>query len=231
MAESESIVITVNRREGTGKEAANRLRKQGQIPAVVYGGDKEPLAITVNEESVQEILNAEAGFNTIFLLKLKGTKQEREAMIREVQTDPLTHEFLHLDFIRITRGHKLNVSITVIPEGDCVGVRHGGLVDFVSRDLDIEILPREMIDKIVIDITDLDIGQHISVADLEPMLPESGKFLEDPNRVVLKVEMPRAAIEEVAEEEELEEEGELVTEEQAEPEVIKGKGKEEEAAE
>jgi large subunit ribosomal protein L25 len=231
MTESENIVITVNRREETGKEAATRLRHEGRIPAVVYGGDKEPLAISVGEEAVQEILKSEAGFNTIFLLKLKGTKQERRAMIKEVQTDPITHQFLHLDFIRVTRGHKLNVSITVIPEGDCVGVRHGGLVDFVSRELNIEILPREMIDKIVVDISELDVGEHISVADLAPMLPESGKFLEDPSRVVLKVEVPRAAVEEAVEEEGLEEEGELVTDEQAEPEVISSKGKGDEEAE
>ena len=110
--------------------------------------------------------------------------------------------------------------------GDCVGVRHGGRVDFVSRELEIEILPREMFDKFVLDITNLEVGEHLTVSDLLTQLPENAKFLEDESRVVVVVETPRI-VEEAVKEEELEEE--KVIGEAAEPEVIgKGKGEEEE---
>jgi large subunit ribosomal protein L25 len=221
MSESADIVITVEKRTDQGKGAARRLRRTGQIPAVVYGGDKPPAAISVNEEVLKELLKQEAGENTIFLLKLKRSKEERRAMIREIQRDPISGSFLHIDFIRVTRGQKLNVTMPVELEGDSIGVRHGGRIDFISRELAIEILPREMFDKITVDISELEVGQNIRVGDLEELLPESARFLEDSNRVVVVVEAPRIVEEEVEEEEE-----ELVIDEAAEPELIR-KGKEE----
>jgi large subunit ribosomal protein L25 len=225
--ETADITLTVDKREEKGTGPAGRLRAMGQVPAVLYGGDKGPVPISVDEDAVKEILKQEAGENTIFLLKLKGTKDERRAMIKELQVDPISGHFIHIDFIRVTAGHKLNVTIRIDLIGDCVGVRHGGRVDFQSRDLAVEVLPRHMFDHIDIDTTDMDIGDVVTVGDLEDELPESGKFLEDPARVVVLIEAPRA-IEEEEEEAELEAEG-LEEEEGAEPEVIgKGKADEEE---
>ena len=216
------ITITVEAREGRGSGEAGRMRNEGRVPSVLYGGEKPPVAISVDEHAVREILKGAAGENTIFLLKLKGTDEERLAMIKELQTDPISGRFIHIDFIRITRGHKLTVKMPVELIGDCVGVRHGGRVDFVSRDLEIEILPREMFDKFVLDISDLEVGEHLKVADLVDQLPENAKFLEDEGRVVVVVETPKIVEEEVTDEEALEEEA--VIAEAAEPEVI-GKGK------
>lgn len=218
--QSPEMTITVELREGRGSSEAGRMRHQGRVPAVVYGGDKPPVAISVDERSVKEILKSAAGENTIFLLKLKDASEERLAMIRELQVDPISGRFIHIDFIRITRGHKLTVKMPVELIGDCAGVRHGGRVDFVTRDVEIELLPREMFDKFVLDISDLEVGEHLKVADLASQLPENGRFIDDEQRVVVVVEAPRAV---------LEEEGaaagaELVTEEGEEPEVI-GKGK------
>ena len=218
------ITITVEAREGRGSGEAGRMRNQGRVPSVLYGGDKPPVAISVDEHAVREILKGAAGENTIFLLKLKGTDEERLAMIKELQADPISGQFIHIDFIRITRGHKLTVKMPVELVGDCVGVRHGGRVDFVTRELEIEILPREMFDKFVLDISKLEVGENMTVADLANQLPESAKFLEDEGRVVVIVETPRVIEEEVPEEEALEEEA--VISEAAEPEVI-GKGKDE----
>jgi len=199
------------------------------VPAVVYGGDMPPVAIAVDEHSIRELLKGAAGENTIFLLKLEGTDEERLAMIKELQVDRINGRFIHIDFIRITRGHKLTVKMPVELVGDCIGVRHGGRIDFISRDLEIEILPREMFDKFVLDVTNLEVGEHLTVADLVPQLPENAKFVEELSRVVVVVEVPRVVEEEVAEE--IEEE-ELVTAEAGEPEVIgKGKTEEEEATE
>jgi large subunit ribosomal protein L25 len=229
MAESPEIVVTVNTREGRGSAEAGRMRHQGIVPAVVYGGGKPPMPIAVDENSIRELLKTAAGENTIFLLKLKGTDEERLAMIKELQVDRISGHFIHIDFIRITRGHKLTVKMPVELVGDCVGVRHGGRVDFVTRDVEIEILPREMFDKFVLDVSNLEIGEHLKVADLASQLPENAKFIEDENRVVVVVEIPKIIEEPV--EEEIEDE-ELVTAEAEEPEVIgKGKAEEEEEAE
>jgi len=221
------ITITVEAREGRGTGDAGRMRHQGRVPSVLYGGDKPPVAISVDEHAVGEILKGAAGENTIFLLKLEGTDEERLAMIKELQVDRISGKFIHIDFIRITRGHKLTVKMPVELVGDCVGVRNGGRVDFVSREIELEILPREMFDKFVLDITDLEVGEQLRVADLAPQLPENAKFLDDENRVVCVVEIPRI-IEEEVEEEVLEDE--VVISEAAEPEII-GKGKGEDAEE
>jgi large subunit ribosomal protein L25 len=219
--DSPEIVVTVVSREGTGTGDAGRLRRQGMVPAVVYGGDKPPVPISVEEHLIREVLKGAAGENTIFLLKLSGTDDERLAMIKELQTDPISGHFIHIDFIRITRGHKLTVRIPVELQGDSAGVRIGGRIDFVSRDIEVEILPREMIDKFVLDITDLEIGEHLKVADLAEQLPENAKFLDDENRVVVVIEAPR-----IIEEDEEEVDDELVVSDAEEPEVI-GKGKDE----
>ncbi len=221
------ITITVEAREGRGTGEAGRMRKQGRVPSVLYGGENPPVAISVDEHAVGEILKGAAGENTIFLLKLEGTDEERLAMIKELQVDRISGKFIHIDFIRITRGHKLTVKMPVELIGDCVGVRNGGRVDFVSREIELEILPREMFDKFVLDITNLEVGELLKVADLASQLPENAKFLDDENRVICVVEIPRV-IEEEVEEEALEEEA--VISEAAEPEVI-GKGKGEDAEE
>jgi len=224
--ETADITLIVDKREDKGTNPSGRLRAEGRVPAVLYGGDKPPVPISVDELAVREILKQEAGENTIFLLKLKGTKEERQAMIKELQVDPISGKFIHIDFIRVTAGHKLNVTIRIDLLGDCAGVRHGGRIDFVSRELAVEVLPRHMFDHIDIDMTHMEIGDVVTVADLEDRLPESGKFLEDPNRVVVIVEQPRLV--EEGEAEELLEEGAEV-EEGAEPELI-GKTRDEDEA-
>lgn len=228
MSDTNEILVTVERRKEIGKAEVGRLRRRDRIPAVLYGAGKPSVAISVGTEVVKEILSGEGGENTIFLLKLKGTKEERLAMIKEIQRDPMSGRILHMDYIRVTKGHKLNVAIRVEIFGDCQGVREGGRVDFITRELQVEVLPKDMFDHITIDIEDLEIGQQITVADVEDKLPESAKFLEDENRVILHVEAPKAEVEEEEDEELLEAER-LITE-QAEPELIK-KGKDEDGDE
>lgn len=147
-------------------------------------------------------------------------------MIRDIQIDPISRNFIHVDFIRVTRGQKLTVTVPIELTGDSLGSRRGGLTNFKSRELSVEILPREMLDRIVVDISELDLGEHVRVKDLESMLPSSGKFLEDPERIVVTMETPRASAEAEGEEGA---EAETVIGEQAEPELI-GRAKDEEEA-
>jgi len=219
------ITLIVEKREDKGTGPSGRLRAEGRVPAVLYGGDLPSVPISVDDLEVREILKQDAGENTIFLLKLKGSTDERQAMIKELQVNPISGRFVHIDFIRVTAGHKLNVTIRIDLIGDCVGVRNGGRIDFSSRELAVEVLPRHMFDHIDIDVADMEIGDVVTVADLEEKLPESCKFLEDPSRVVVLVEQPKLVEEE--EEDELAED--LIIEEGAEPELI-GKDKDDEAA-
>lgn len=228
MSEMNEIKVTVESRKETGKAEVGRLRHKGRIPAVLYGAGKPPVAISVDSETVKEILRGEGGENTIFLLKLKGSKDERLAMIKEIQRDPMRGHILHLDFIRVTAGHTLNVMINVELTGESAGVKEGGRLDFITRELEVEVLPKEMFDHITVDVSHLEIGDQITVGDLVGHLPGSAKFLEDEGRVILNIEQPMAE-EEIEEEEELAEAERLITE-QAEPEVI-GKGKDEEEEE
>jgi large subunit ribosomal protein L25 len=223
MSDNGDIVITVERRKDSGTSVAKKLRREGMIPAVVYGGSKPPYPISVSEDVVKELLRKH-GENTLFLLKVKGTKDERQAMIKASQVHPISGKLKHIDFIRVTKGHLLTVTVPVELNGDSVGVRLGGRLDFITRDLQVEVMPRHLFNKFVVDISDLEINDNITVADLESQLPESGKFLEDAARVILQIEAPR-----LEEEEEEEDEG-LVVEASAEPELIK-KGKDEEESE
>lgn len=226
---SDAFVLEVERREVHGSGVSRQMRAAGRVPAVVYGGGLDPLNISVSEKDFSELLKQEYGENTIFLLKLKGTKQERLAMIHEMQVDPISRSYLHVDFIRITKGHVVRVNVPVELTGDSVGVRQGGLLDFQTRELEIEVLPSEMFEKIVVDISSLDVDQNVMVQDVLDQLPKSGKALDDPERVIVSVVAPRAV---AAEEEEEEEAAELITEEESEPELIrKGRGEEEEGSE
>jgi len=229
MSENTGIVISVEPRKELGKTKVGKVRRQGKIPGVVYGGDKEPLSIVVDREVITELFRKGSGENTIFTLKVEGTKQERQAMIKDFQVDPISQELLHIDFIRVMKGHKLHVSIPVELQGDCLGVRHGGRLNFIARELQVEVLPQEIFERFVVDLSQLDIGQNVGVHDLQSQLPPSARFLTDPTRVVVLVEAPRAVAEEEAAPAAAE--AAAVIEEQAEPEVIRGKAKAEEPEE
>jgi large subunit ribosomal protein L25 len=219
MAESTAVVVEVEQRSALGSSGVGKLRRQGRVPGVVYGGGKQPISIEVGERALQDILRH--GIHRLFRLRVGGEEEQGDAMIKEVQSDPISGRPKHVDFIRVESGHKVHITVSVVITGDCVGVREGGRLDFTSRELALEVLPREMVDRVEVDISDLGLGKHLTVADLAPLLPPSGKFLEDPHRVVVVVEKPRAALEELPG-------AAPAAGEAAEPELIKTKGKAEE---
>jgi len=151
----EELVIEVERRSSTGKGHNRKLRKQGTIPAVVYGGGKESVPVSVDRHAVTELLRQEKGRNTVFLLKMKGTKQERQAMLRDAQIDPLTRQYIHLDFIRVMKGQRLKVEVPVVLEGESAGVKIGGFLDWLSRSLHIECAAESIPPSFVVDVSDV----------------------------------------------------------------------------
>ncbi|HEY6140278.1 MAG TPA: 50S ribosomal protein L25 [Thermoanaerobaculia bacterium] len=213
------VTLEVSRREKSGKEIAKKLRAGGRVPAVVYGGHKEPVAIEVDRKSVSELIQkSEHGVRSIFLLKMTGTDQQRHAMIKDIQIDPVSRKMTHIDFVRVVMDEVVRVTVPVHIVGTAIGVKEGGILDWQVRDLHVECLPNAIPDKIDIDVTALGSHDYIRVSDLQ--LPEGVKVLEDPERVVVGVTHARAEVAEAAAAEAA----------PAEPEVIK-KGKTEEEKE
>jgi len=202
--------IQVEKREKTGKGGSRQARMRGQIPAVVYGSGKDSVPVQVDRKSFLDLMKKAGSENPIFLLKLSDTGQERHAMIRDMQKNPLSRQVIHIDFQRIDMTHKVRVTVPVELVGTAYGVKvEGGLIDFVVREVHIECLPGDIPNHLEMEVTELHAGHHAAAKDLK--LPEGVTLLDDPERVILSV--VHARTEEAAEGD------------QAEPEVIKkGKG-------
>jgi large subunit ribosomal protein L25 len=187
------VSLEVSRRETSGKEVSKKIRKEGRVPAVVYGGHREPVAITVDRRSVAELIQkSEHGVRSIFLLKITGTDQQRHAMIKEIQIDPISRKMIHIDFVRVMMDEVVRVSVPVHLSGIARGVKEGGVLDFQIRELHVECLPNAIPDAIEVDVDDVGVHQYVHVSDLKA--PEGVKILEDPERVVVGVTHLRAEV-------------------------------------
>jgi large subunit ribosomal protein L25 len=210
------------KREGRGKNEANRLRASGQIPAVVYGSRTEGKApegvpVSVDPKQVLRILHSESGANTLITLKVDGGSAAR-VMVKEYQLDPITHQLLHADFYQLALDKAITVTVPITLKGEPRGVKlQGGLLDFVTRDIQVLSLPTEIPEHIDIDVTELMLNQSIRVRDLPA--DSKWKSVTPPETMIVHVVMPKA-----------EESAAAATEAAApggaEPEVIK-KGKDE----
>lgn len=219
-----TLLIKAVRRNEVGKNAAGRLRRQGFVPAILYGESAGSVPLTLKKKDIIEILKSETGENTIF--KVAFDSEKREVMIKEVQINPMTDELTHVDLIQISMDKPVRVSVPVELTGEAVGVKtEGGIVDFLLRALDIECLPGDIPEAIKVDIGNLHIHQSIRIQNLE--LPAGIKVLHDPNSAVVVIS---SVAEELAP---VTAEGVVEAAEVAEPEVIKKERKkeEEEAAE
>ena len=190
------VTLEVARREKSGKGVAGKLRREGKIPAVVYGAHREAVPIVVDRKSVSELIQkSQHGVRSIFLLKMAGTDQQRHAMIKDIQIDPITRKMTHIDFMRVLMDEVVRVTVPVHVVGTAIGVKQGGLLDFQVRDLHIECLPTAIPDSIDVDISDLDVHQYVRIGDIK--LPDGVKVLDDPDRVVVGVTVARAEVAEV----------------------------------
>src|ERR1700710_2008155 len=178
---SDTMTIEVQPRNETGKNANRRARTAGKIPAVVYGGGKESVAIEVDRKTLVDLMKGHSGENPIFLLKL-GDK-ERHAMIRHTDVDPLTRHVIHIDFQRVLLDQKIRIAVPVELTGVAVGVKvEGGVLDFVTREVHIECLPGQIPKHLEVDVTEMHVGQHVVARDLK--LPEGVVLLDEPDKVL-----------------------------------------------
>jgi large subunit ribosomal protein L25 len=201
-----------------GKNEARRLRRSGRIPAVVYGARKAAVAISVDPKQISRILHSASGHNTIFDLNVNG--ESSKGMVVDWQYDPLTGKLLHIDLKRIAMDEKMRVFVPIHLVGEAPGVKvQGGIMDQVLREVEIECLPGDIPSHIDADVSHLEFGNVLRVADLPP----GGKleFVTDEQQTVAHVTHVK---EEVAPTPEAAVEGAAAA--PAEPEVIK-KGKQE----
>ncbi|HTR03280.1 MAG TPA: 50S ribosomal protein L25 [Thermoanaerobaculia bacterium] len=219
-----TIELSVEKRSTIGKNEARRERAAGRIPAVVYGAGKPNVPISVDRKALSDVFREGAGENAIFLLKLSGSDQSRHAMIREMQRDPVSRKPLHIDFVRVLMDVKITVKVPIEVLGVARGVKtDGGILDVVTREVEIECLPGNIPAHLGVDVADLGIGDAIRVAQVTA--PEGVRIVDNPEKVVVHVAHPAREEEPVAAAE--------GAAEPAEPEVLK-KGKavaEEEGAE
>lgn len=204
MVTKEKVIVEVERRTDTGKNACRRLRREGKIPGNVYGLDRPPFMVAVSPKRLDEVLRLESGANTIFSLTLPGEERSREAMIRDLDRDPVTEAPLHVDFVRVDLDRAMHVRIPIRLTGVATGVKNeAGIMDFVHREAEVECLPGLIPEHLDVDVSELHINQHVSIKDLHP--PEGVHILEDPEQIVAVVVAPRieeeaAPVEEAAEE-------------------------------
>ena len=216
------IVVAAESRTETGKNVNRRLRTRGLIPGVLYGAKKEAVPVAVSPKEITTILRSKTGENTLFDLEIGGSR--RKVILKEFQVEPIKGSLLHADFYEVALDKPIEVSVHIEVVGVPVGVKvQGGLLDFVTRELEIECLPADIPEKITVDVSNLEMNQSIRVADVA--VPPKVTMRSDADLVIVHVVAPRAE-EEVAAAAPAE--GEAAA---AEPEVIKkGKPAEEGAA-
>lgn len=210
------ITIAAEPRSTRGKNEARRLRAAGSVPAVLYGGGGEAESVAVSPKELTKILHSSTGHNTIFNLSITS-KETTPVMIVDWQLDPIKDKLLHVDLKRIDLSKRLIVKVPVVTHGDPRGVKQqGGLLEVVTREVEIECLPDDIPEQFNIDVSEMLLGQNVRASDIP--LAGSMKLLSAGDTVIVHVVAPKAEAAPAA--------AEALPTAPAEPEVMK-KGKKE----
>jgi large subunit ribosomal protein L25 len=203
--------LNVETRQGVGKGVARKLRAAGRIPGVCYAKGEPSVPISLDPRALRRLLEqSEAGMNTLIDLSVEGggAFDGRMVLVRELQKDPVEGGYLHADFFAVDVQHAIEVSVPIRITGRAQGVELGGILDQALREIDLECLPLAIPSEILVDVSELDIGDSLHVSDVA--LPEGVTLRSDPGLSVVSVVAPAKVEEvaEVAEEAEVEAEGE-----------------------
>jgi len=192
------LTINASARDGVGKGPTRRLRAKGMIPAAIYGEGGDALAIAVSAKEIASILRSGSGHNTIFKLALPQAEGEpANVIIKDYQIDPIKGRLLHADLLRLSMTTLTRVNISVETIGDPPGVKtDGGILELQLREIEAECLPGDIPEQLTVDVSHLQIGDHVTVADLV-YDREKVKLLVDETQIVAGVLAPRM-VEEVA---------------------------------
>jgi large subunit ribosomal protein L25 len=204
----ELITLKANIRKASGGSSSRSLRRQGMVPAILYGPSTEPVWITVDKKELElTFKKGKIGQLLYDLVVHNGEIFTKSVMIKELQSDPLSRDFLHVDFYEISMDRKIKVNVPVITKGKCKGVEGGGILQIVRRELEVLCLPGSIPETIEIDITDLEVGDSVHVEEI--LMGNDIEISADVNFTVVTVVSPQVE-ETPAEEEDIDaEEGEV----------------------
>jgi large subunit ribosomal protein L25 len=192
------FVVAAERRTETGKNVNRRLRGRGLIPGVVYGGGRDAEPVAVSPREITSILRSSSGENTLFDIEIEGKR--RKVILKEFQHEPVKGQLLHADFFEVALDRPIEVKVHIELVGTPVGVKNqGGLLDFITRELEVECLPTDIPDKVTVDVSGLELGRHLRVSEVT--LPGRITLLTDPEVVIAHVITPRAEVAATEEEE------------------------------
>lgn len=181
--------LSATARESTGKGAARSLRRDGRLPAIIYGHAREPLSLSVPEREFERLLEKFAAENTVIELQIDGSMSR--TLIREIQRHPVRRNVLHVDFLELVAGERVVVSIPIVLQGIPDGVRQaGGILSQIMQELECRVDPLNMPSKIDVDVTNLTIGHSVHVSEMT--IPEGVEVLDDPESTVAIVAAPKA---------------------------------------
>jgi large subunit ribosomal protein L25 len=208
----EKIKLTANVRTDTGNGPARVLRRDGKIPAVLYGPDTKPILLSIQIHDFELLLKDYNVSQMVLDLDVKNGKTiKKSVMVKELQTHPVSHTLLHIDFYEISMTRKIKVNVPIVTTGKSAGEELGGVVQIIRRELEVLCLPGEIPESITVDISELEIGDSLHVEDIT--LGGDIEISAEVNFTVLTVTSPKVEVEE--EEEIEEEEGEEIEGEEA----------------
>ena len=189
-----TIELSATTRTTTGNGPARVLRRQGRVPAILYGPHAESIMLSISAYDLDKILKQGSVGRTIFTVNIDDGKIGKSAMIKEMQLHPVTRSFLHLDLYEISMDRKIHVNVPVVTTGKAVGVEMGGLLQLVFRELEVLCYPNEIPDNITIDISQLGLGDAVHVEDIK--LSGNAEIPHDTNFTILTITSPKAEAEE-----------------------------------
>jgi large subunit ribosomal protein L25 len=198
----EKIGMDVQKREGLGKEASKKMRREGIVPAVIYGPTIETTPLEINFKDLSKILDTGGSENVLIDVKIEGVKKtalSKTVIIKDVQRDPLKGTIKHVDLFEVQMDKVIRVSVPIHITGEAKGVEVGGILQHETRELEIECLPSDIPESINVDVTDLDIGDSFHVSDLA--VAENIKILVDGEHNIVSVATPQKEEEEKTAEE------------------------------
>jgi large subunit ribosomal protein L25 len=210
----ERVRLEVAERESRGSAESRRLRRQGLIPGVLYGRGKTPHAICVPERELRRVLTGPSGLHAILDVVLEGQKTTHASILKDYQQDVITGRIAHIDLQEVRLDQPIHAQVVIELVGESQGTKEGGVLSQVTREINVEALPLEIPDRIEVDVTAMNIGDTLRLADVAKQ--DGVTFLDDPEETVLAtVTVPTQIVEPEPEEEELEEGEELAEGEEA----------------
>jgi large subunit ribosomal protein L25 len=190
----ERIKLQVSEREGRGSADARRLRKAGFIPGVLYGKGKSSYAISVPERDLRRVLTGQGGLHAILDVVLEGQKSTHASILKDYQQDPIRGHISHIDLQEVRLDQPIQASVNVQLIGEPAGVKEGGVLSQIQREINVEALPMEIPEHIDLDVSRMEIGDTLRLVDLRPM--EGVTYLDDPEETVLaSVGLPTREVE------------------------------------